>query len=282
MNVSIFKVDDSMKLENTNPYIRAAEIQPAVLEGNGPRKAYDHRLFYVLESSGSIVVEGTAHSLSPDSLVILPPAVEYYFIGKLRTLVLNFDLTRACADRPQPICPPPATEFEEALRFDRQVVDGLDAPLFDRGDGFSRQTLLRIVEEFASAGSCADALTSALLKGLLAELLRRGDAQEDTVCKKVMGYIRNNAAAISGNAEIARVFGYHPVYLGELFRRVTGKTLHEAVMEEKIALGCRWLTRTDSPVAEIAESCGFCSRTHFCTVFKKKLGVSPTEYRRIH
>ena len=32
-----------MKISECNPYLRAAELQPAVLEGQGARMAYDHR-----------------------------------------------------------------------------------------------------------------------------------------------------------------------------------------------------------------------------------------------
>lgn len=268
-----------MKLENCNPYIRAAEIQPAILEGRGPRKAYDHRLFYVLEGTGTVMIAGEAHSLGPDSLIILPPAVEYYFIGKLRTAVMNFDLTRRFCHRTEPICPPGVDEFDQRLLFDTEVADGFDTPCLARGDLYIRDAVQRIVEEHGTAGHCADALTSALLKVLLAELLHRDDDKENTLCKKILMHIRTHAASITGNEQIAQVFGYHPVYLGELFRRVTGRTLHSAIMEERITLSCRWLIRTDSSVSDIAEACGFCSRTHFCTVFKKKMGQTPTDYR---
>lgn len=267
-----------MLLENCNPYLRAAEIQPAILEGSGPRKAYDHRLFYVLDNTGTMIIEGSAHTLGPHSLILLPPAVEYYFIGKLRTVVINFDLTRQQSCRRQPICPPPVESFDPALLFDRETVPGLEVPYIGRGDLFIRDAVVRIVEEFGAGDNRSDALTSALLKALLAELLLRAN-QEDTLCKKVLAYIRAHAPLITDNGQIAKAFGYHPVYLGELFRQATGKTLHNAVTDEKLALACRWLERTDSSIADIAESCGFCSRTHFCTLFKKKMGLSPSEYR---
>ena len=44
-------------LEKCNPYIRTAEIQPAVLEGEKPRMAYDHRLLFVIDGAGKIFVE---------------------------------------------------------------------------------------------------------------------------------------------------------------------------------------------------------------------------------
>ena len=44
-------------IEKCNPYVRAAEFQHAVLEGEGHRLAYDMRLFAVLEGNGTLVID---------------------------------------------------------------------------------------------------------------------------------------------------------------------------------------------------------------------------------
>ena len=269
-----------MKLENCNPYIRAAEIQPAIMEGSAPRKAYDHRLFCVLEGSGRIIIGGNAYLVDKHTLILLAPDVDYYFVGRMRTVVLNFDLTRNASYRKIAICPPPEENFDSSLLFDRETILQAEGFLITQADPSIRSSLLRIVEEFHTGDEKADALTSALLKLLLAELYRGRDQTEMDLCKKVAAYIRINAPHIEENGQIAEAFGYHAVYLGEVFRRVTGKTLHSAVMEERIALACRLLSRTELAVADIAESCGFCSRTHFCTTFKRLTGQTPTRYRK--
>lgn len=40
------------------------------------------------------------------------------------------------------------------------------------------------------------------------------------------------------------------------------------------------LKDTDTPINEIAEKAGFASPSYFCIAFKKKIGVSPNQYRR--
>ena len=88
-----------MKLQDCNPFLRAAELQPAVLEGQGARMAYDHRLFYILKGEGVLVLEGTELPLSPDTLLFFRPGVGYHFRGKMRVAVLNFDISRSCSRR---------------------------------------------------------------------------------------------------------------------------------------------------------------------------------------
>lgn len=40
------------------------------------------------------------------------------------------------------------------------------------------------------------------------------------------------------------------------------------------------LTDTNIPIGEIAENAGFCSPSRFCDAFRKKVGVSPSQYRK--
>lgn len=278
--MSIFKIGDIMLLKDCNPFIRIAQTQPAVLERTGPRKAYDYRLFYILENSGSILIEGIRHDICPDTMIVIPPATAYDFQGRLKTCVLNFDITQRFSHRTQPLFPPCELEFNPDSLFETELLEGFEHPCVLQGDISTRDTVLRIISQFNTHGKYADAAVSALLKLLFCELLGRNTDPKDLLSEKVMSYIRIHAASIESNEDVARVFGYHPVYLGDLIKRTTGKTLHTVITEAKLQLACRWLAGTDESIDDIAQLTGFCSRAHFCTLFKKKLGVSPTEYRK--
>lgn len=272
-----------MQLPECNPYLRAAEIQPAILEGSGPRMAYDHRLFYVLEREGSLILADREVALSADTLIYIPPGTGYYFRGKLRVAVLNFDMTRSCSARRTPICPPPSAAFDPALCFDAVLADGLESPVVLPGDAALRAAMLELVRTFTGGGVQTDAASSAQLKSLLADLLTRlapAAEPEHQLAERIFGYIRLHAAEIEGNAALGEIFGYHPVYLGEIFRRRYGQTLHAAIVGERISLACRWLTQTDRSVEQIAFDTGFTSRSHFCTVFRRVMGAPPGHWRR--
>lgn len=271
-----------MLLKDCNPYVRIASIQPAVLERTGPRKAYDYRLFYILENSGSILIEGTRHDVCPDTIIVIPPATAYDFQGRLKTCVLNFDITRRFSHRTQPLFPPCEAEFNPDSLFETELLEGFERPCVLQGDFSTRDTVLRIISQFHTQGKYADAAVSAMLKLLFSALLSRNADPKEKLSEKVMSYIRIHAASINSNEIVAQAFGYHPVYLNDLIKRTTGKTLHTAVMDAKLQLACRWLAGTNESIDDIAQLTGFCSRTHFCTLFKKKLGVSPTVYRKAH
>ena len=270
-----------MKLQDCNPFLRAAELQPAVLEGQGARMAYDHRLFYILEGKGLLVLEGEEHPLPPDTLLFFRPGVGYHFRGKLRVAVLNFDVSRSCTHRQKPLCPPPVAEFDPALCFDDTVLSEPQKPVILYNGMTFREDILTLVRSFQRGDAIADAVTSALLKKLLAELLSNREQTDPTrlLIDRVRRHIRMFAAEIRDNEQLGQEFGYHPVYLASLYKEQTGETLHHAITAERIRLAGEWLTRTDHSIEQIAYDTGFSSRSYFCTVFKEFNGVTPGHYR---
>ena len=69
-------------------------------------------------------------------------------------------------------------------------------------------------------------------------------------------------------------------YLSELFCRETGMTLQEKLTQTRLQQAEHLLRQTDLSIAEIASSVGFSDRFYFSRVFKKRLGISPSEFRR--
>lgn len=274
-----------MKLQDINPYIRAAMIQPAVLEGGCLRCAYDHRLFYILEGSGIMLTGSVTLELVPDTLILFRPGFGYYFKGKMRVIVLNFDMTRSASNRRKPKFPPPEAEFDRSQLFDTEAAEGFETLFIKRDGGYFRDVLLEMVSAYHPDDPLADAVTSGMLKKLLAELagstLPKTDAVS-TLCMQVKQYIRLYTPQIGCNDDIGKHFGYHPVYLAALFKEKTGESLHHAVISERIRQAKQWLTHTDCTIDEIATGVGFATRSHFCTKFREVTGMTPSEYRRGH
>ncbi len=271
-----------MTPENYNPFIRTAELQASVLCYEKERLAYDYRIFYIMAGRGSILIRSEEHPLQTDTLVFVPPMVGYRFCGALSVAVLNFDLSRAAENRTRPKSPAPVERFDPALLFDRTRSEELDEPILLSDCDAMRERIPEIVREWNSGELYRDASTSAALKSVLVYLLKRRRPVPDPaefLCRRVQGYIRLNAATPLDNRAIAEHFGYSSVYLGELFKQKTGKTLHAALLEERVCLSRRRLSETAASVDEIAHAVGFSSRNHFCTVFRKYTGMSPLEYR---
>lgn len=97
--------------------------------------------------------------------------------------------------------------------------------------------------------------------------------------RKVIEYIHANLDANLGVAEIARVAFISPYHFGKLFKQSTGQTLHQYVLAQRIRNAELLLARSNVGLAEIAHRVGLANQSHFTTLFKKKLGVTPGFYR---
>ena len=70
-------------------------------------------------------------------------------------------------------------------------------------------------------------------------------------------------------------------YFCYIFKSLTRKTFSEYLIDLRIQKSMELLVETSMPVTEICYKIGFNDVTHFCRMFKKVVGVSPTNYRNI-
>ncbi|MFD0678239.1 MULTISPECIES: response regulator [unclassified Paenibacillus] len=82
-----------------------------------------------------------------------------------------------------------------------------------------------------------------------------------------------------GLSEVADHVGVSPNYLSSLFKRETGTTFVEYITDLKLEKAKVWLEDAGIPIYEIAERLGYLDRKYFREIFKKKLGITPSEYR---
>lgn len=65
-----------------------------------------------------------------------------------------------------------------------------------------------------------------------------------------------------------------------LFRKITGSTVHQYILNRKLSEASKMLLESPYPIAFIADKIGFESHEGFCRAFKNRLGVSPSLYRK--
>lgn len=79
--------------------------------------------------------------------------------------------------------------------------------------------------------------------------------------------------------EVAKRMRFSPYYLAHLFKSVEGISIGRYIRNTRIARAKELLRSTGLPVGRIAEEVGFKDTTHFCHVFKRATGMSPSQYR---
>lgn len=82
--------------------------------------------------------------------------------------------------------------------------------------------------------------------------------------------------------DLADEIHLNAAYLSAQFAKETGNTITTHINQTRINHALPQLAETAHTIREVAESCGFDDMNYFSRVFKKIVGVSPTEYRNEH
>lgn len=72
-----------------------------------------------------------------------------------------------------------------------------------------------------------------------------------------------------------------PNYFGDLIKKETGKSAQENIQNKMINLAKEWISGTDKTVSQIAYELGFQYSQHFNRIFKKNVGCTPNDYRKL-
>ncbi|WP_309119981.1 response regulator [Paenibacillus sp.] len=126
---------------------------------------------------------------------------------------------------------------------------------------------------------------SALLQSIerfVDELQWEASAERNSrkVIRKALQLIKEAYADPGLNLEmLAHQVYLHPTYFSELFKETTGRKFIEYVTEVRLEEARRMLRETDMKMYEVACAVGYTSPKYFGTLFRKRFGVTPMEYR---
>lgn len=99
------------------------------------------------------------------------------------------------------------------------------------------------------------------------------------IVNRAILYIRENYRQPGGVKYIADSFHMNCDYLSRVFRRYTGQTLHEYLVNVRIRES-RIMLKRGCGVTETAFACGFNSTSYFIKVFFAAVGQTPAAFRR--
>jgi len=98
---------------------------------------------------------------------------------------------------------------------------------------------------------------------------------------KAIEYIRDQYDKEYSLEEAANLAHLTPYHFIKTFKNYTGKTPYEYLMIIKINRAKELLSSHSLSITEVCFICGFNSLSNFTTFFKRKVGVTPSEYRKI-
>lgn len=104
--------------------------------------------------------------------------------------------------------------------------------------------------------------------------------KEHPLTASIKKYIRDNLKEKISLEDIAKNTFYSAIYLEKVFKNDTGRSIIDYHLEERINKAKRLLIEGSTSLTEIAESVGFIDYNYFSRVFKKRVGFTPSHYRK--
>jgi AraC family transcriptional regulator len=97
--------------------------------------------------------------------------------------------------------------------------------------------------------------------------------------KRVLDYIGDNLAEDVSLSDLAELAGMSAHHFAELFKRSMSCTPHRYVLQEKIKRAKIALRDPKCTVLDVAVLSGFPNPSHFARVFRRFVGVSPSQFQ---
>ena len=110
--------------------------------------------------------------------------------------------------------------------------------------------------------------------------LRRGGAYSPKeLVKQAIDYMQLNLEEAVGVSEVAGALAVSPTYLGVIFRRHTGRSPSDFLIDLRLERAKEYLEHTDMTVMDVCTALGY-SPSYFSRLFKRHTGQSPSQVPR--
>ena len=114
---------------------------------------------------------------------------------------------------------------------------------------------------------------------LLKEAVEYAAASQDTAVATVKAYIESHLSDELDRDTLAAMVYLNADYLSHLFKKDTGSSLINYVIDRRIARSKELLAKGEMSIRDIAITCGFQNISYFSRQFKKSTGMTPRQFR---
>lgn len=172
------------------------------------------------------------------------------------------------------------------LLFIERVCDAFSDFIENGFAGCEKTAFIKSQLEFEFV-HCSDipslaAAVSSVITTELGELKKHLMDKENLPIRRAKEYIYKNYSHPIRLEDIASAVYLSPAYLSNVFKKATGENIVNFINGYRVQQAKKLLVSTNMTVEEIAAAVGFDSHRYFGNVFKKTMGIKPSEYRKLY
>jgi len=147
------------------------------------------------------------------------------------------------------------------------VIDSIEMELAGRQEGYRQAALAQLTLLLIDIARLASDVVD--------DLKRSGEP----LLAEVFSVIDRRLGEPLSLRDVAHELGMTPGHLTTVVRRRTGRTVHEWIIERRMAEARSLLSDTELPVSEIARRVGMSDPGYFSRLFRRTHGASPRQWR---
>ncbi|TMV48947.1 helix-turn-helix domain-containing protein [Paenibacillus mesophilus] len=278
-------------------YFRAGELF-SIIRFHEPRK--EHRKYhshdfveicYVASGNGYHMLDGEEHRVTRGNLFIINYDVSHAFhrednehlviynilfkpgfvdeslidFNDFNSLSLSY-LFNGLLDKP--FHPNLALSFDEIQEFEA-LIDKIYTEYNEQRSGYISIIRAFVIELIILMMRCFDRCPGNR------EMNRRLD-----VINAAIDYLRENYTSSFSLGSLASKSFFSKNYFCKLFKETVGMTVTEYVQKLRIEEACKMMENSNKKITEISMDTGFADYKSFYTAFTKRVGMTPSEYRK--
>ena len=246
------------------------------IKKTSPHKHEDYyELVYLMEGEGFHWIETEQYVISPPEFYFLKPVQFHHwqFTSVPKGFVILFK----------------RSYFDDL--YDRDIINLIlkltDIYRTGLPPGYYPQPILEnILEEYSSNREFSSKIIKGYLMALLAKILQITNANDDqkqvpgSLHKRYHELVIKECPRLNKVKDFAKLLNTTPQNLNAACRRQIGTSAKELILNQLILESKRHLLHTENTLTEISYRLQFNDPSYFVKFFKKKVGLSPLQFRK--
>ena len=228
----------------------------------------DYYLMHILQGELSVRIGEKDITAKAGETIVFPPKYSYYYKYSGSGEALSYLWVHFTGSA--------AGQYLEDLGLKE-----LPAIRSSKGKSLAELNFGRMFELYSSDDELRAYALSALLLETIVELARSWrEGEKEKTLSRSLTYINSRYTEGIRVEELARLENLSASRYHVVFKERMGMPPSEYIIELRLRHACGLLSSTDMSVAQIAALVGYDDQRFFCRIFKKKIGASPSEYRK--
>lgn len=230
-------------------------------------------LFFVINGSGEFLFKDCSYSILPGDLIVIPPYIEH---TEKSSNLSNLEYYAVGVDG--------ISFLDENENSGPQIFHDFNDNAMTSGL-FSQMLYEMRKNSYASNVICQKLLEILILRIIRAYQLMPISYSSDKMskeCAQIKEYLDSNYAEHITLDSLTSLTHMNKYYMAHSFTKFAGMSPMQYLNNRRINTACLLLKNTDHSISDIAVATGFSSQSYFTQIFKKNIGITPIQYRKLN